>query len=91
MLPKEKIALGGKVNRTNRTIEPTLLRDVRLEDAVMQEEIFGPILPLISFSNFEDVLHYIKNEEKPLSAYLFSNDAKEQNIWLAWPRIQPRP
>ena len=55
---------------------------MRLEDAVMQEEIFGPILPLISFSNFEDVLHYIKNEEKPLSAYLFSNDAKEQNIWL---------
>jgi aldehyde dehydrogenase (NAD+) len=82
LLSKEKIAFGGKVNRTNRTIEPTLLRDVRLEDAVMQEEIFGPILPLISFSNFEDVLHYFKNEEKPLSAYLFSNDAKEQNTWL---------
>ena len=82
LLDKEKIAIGGKVNRTNRTIEPTLLRDVNLEDAVMQEEIFGPILPLISYSNFQDVLHYIKNEEKPLSAYLFSNDSKEQNTWL---------
>lgn len=82
LLQKDKIAFGGKVDRSNRTIEPTILRDINLDDAVMQEEIFGPILPLIVYSNFEDMLQLIQNGEKPLSAYLFSNNPKEQEAWL---------
>ena len=82
LIPEEKLAYGGKVDRDNRTIEPTLLRDVSLEDPVMQEEIFGPILPLIRYTHFEEVLSYIQDHEKPLSAYLFSNDQAEQNAWL---------
>ena len=82
LIQKEKVSHGGKVDRDSRTIEPTLLRDVSLEDPVMQEEIFGPILPLIRYTHFEEVLSYIQDHEKPLSAYLFSNDQAEQNAWL---------
>ena len=81
-LDKDKIAFGGAIDREMRTISPTLLKDVSLDDAVMQEEIFGPILPLISYTLFDEVLHYIQDHEKPLSAYLFSNNKAEQHAWL---------
>ena len=82
LIQKEKVAFGGNVDRNTRTIEPTLLRDISLEDPVMQEEIFGPILPLIRYTHFDEVLSYIQDHEKPLSAYLFSNEQTEQNAWL---------
>ena len=82
LIQKEKVAYGGNVDRNTRTIEPTLLRDISLEDPVMQEEIFGPILPLIRYTHFDEVLSYIQDHEKPLSAYLFSNEQTEQNAWL---------
>lgn len=81
LIQKEKVTYGGKVNRDTRTIEPTLLRDISLADPVMQEEIFGPLLPLIPYHDFNEVLNYISNQEKPLSAYLFSNQRKEQQLW----------
>jgi aldehyde dehydrogenase (NAD+) len=82
LIQKEKVSYGGKVDRNTRTIEPTLLRDISLEDPIMQEEIFGPILPLLPYTHFEDALSYIQDHEKPLSAYLFSNDKAEQAAWL---------
>lgn len=82
LLDRDKIAFGGQIYREKRTISPTLLKDVRFDDAIMQEEIFGPILPLLPYTNFEDALSYIQDHEKPLSAYLFSNDKTEQEAWL---------
>jgi aldehyde dehydrogenase (NAD+) len=82
LIQKEKVSYGGKVDRNTRTIEPTLLRDISFEDPIMQEEIFGPILPLLPYTKFEDALSYIQDHEKPLSAYLFSNDKAEQAAWL---------
>ncbi|MFN5653426.1 MAG: aldehyde dehydrogenase [Flavobacteriia bacterium] len=82
LLDKDKITFGGQIDREKRTISPTLLKDVRFDDAIMQEEIFGPILPLLPYTNFEDALSYIQDHEKPLSAYLFSNDKTEQAAWL---------
>jgi aldehyde dehydrogenase (NAD+) len=82
LIQKEKVSYGGKVDRNTRTIEPTLLRDISFEDPIMQEEIFGPILPLLPYAKFEDALSYIQDHEKPLSAYLFSNDKAEQAAWL---------
>jgi aldehyde dehydrogenase (NAD+) len=82
LLDKDKIAFGGQIDKEKRTISPTLLKDVRFDDAIMQEEIFGPILPLLCYTNFEDALSYIQEHEKPLSAYLFSNDKTEQAAWL---------
>lgn len=81
LIEPDKIALGGQIDALNRVIEPTLLRDVQVNDAIMQEEIFGPLLPLIKYQDFEEVLQYIENNEKPLSAYLFSNNPTEQKIW----------
>ena len=82
LLDKDKITFGGQIDREKRTISPTLLKDVSFDDAIMQEEIFGPILPLLPYTNFEDALSYIQDHEKPLSAYLFSNDKTEQAAWL---------
>lgn len=81
LIDQDKIALGGQIDALNRVIAPTLLKDVQLSDAIMQEEIFGPLLPLIKYQDFEEVLQYIENNEKPLSAYLFSNDPTEQKNW----------
>jgi len=81
LIDQDKIALGGQIDALNRVIAPTLLKDVQLTDAIMQEEIFGPLLPLIKYQDFEEVLQYIENNEKPLSAYLFSNDPTEQKKW----------
>lgn len=82
LLDKDKIAFGGQIDSEKRTISPTLLKDVSFDDAIMQEEIFGPILPLLPYTKFENVLSYIQDHEKPLSAYLFSNDKAEQAAWL---------
>jgi aldehyde dehydrogenase (NAD+) len=82
LLDKNKIAFGGAIDREKRSISPTLLKDVSYDDAVMQEEIFGPILPLLPYTKFNDALSYIQDHEKPLSAYLFSNDKAEQAAWL---------
>jgi hypothetical protein len=82
LLDKNKIAFGGAINHTDRTISPTILKEVSFDDAIMQEEIFGPILPVLSYKQFDTVLDYIQDHEKPLSAYLFSNDKTEQAAWL---------
>ena len=82
LLDKAKIAFGGAINHADRTISPTILKEVSFDDAIMQEEIFGPILPLLSYKQFDTVLDYIQDHEKPLSAYLFSNDKTEQAAWL---------
>lgn len=78
LIDKDKIFIGGKFDRENRYLEPTILRNVDIDDAVMQEEIFGPILPTLQFQNFDEALSIIKNFEKPLSAYLFTNNKEEK-------------
>ncbi len=67
------IALGGERDRETLRIEPTVLRGVTLEDPVMGEEIFGPVLPIITWSTFEDALKVIKSFPEPLACYIFSN------------------
>ncbi|MDP4807304.1 MAG: aldehyde dehydrogenase [Crocinitomicaceae bacterium] len=83
LLDKDKIAFGGAINHADRTISPTLLKDVGFDDAIMQEEIFGPILPLLPYTDFQEALAYIQDHEKPLSAYLFCNNKTEQAAWLS--------
>lgn len=81
MINREKIVFGGETNREKRYISPTVLDNVSWEDAVMQEEIFGPILPILTYKNFENAIEKVIDGEKPLSAYLFSNNSKEQEIF----------
>ena len=81
MIDHKKVVFGGETNREKRYISPTVLDNVTWEDAVMQEEIFGPILPILTYKNLETAMQTVVEGEKPLSAYLFSNDAKEQKLF----------
>jgi len=74
----EKIYFGGEYDEEKLYIEPTILTNINWKDDVMQEEIFGPILPVISFTNFNLILNEIIGLEKPLAAYLFTNNAEEK-------------
>ncbi len=69
-LDNGEIVYGGQVDRTSRYIAPTILRNVRMNDPVMQEEIFGPILPIITYNNYVE-LEEMLPEEKPLACYVF--------------------
>lgn len=79
MIDQEKVVVGGKASLENRYIEPTVLFPVDRTDAVMEEEIFGPILPILTFNKFDEALEQIQQNEKPLSAYLFSTNSDEKN------------
>ena len=74
-----KIALGGATDAKERYIEPTLLTDVPLTAPVMQEEIFGPVLPMIPFNDRTEAIKFINEREKPLALYYFGkvSDGKE--------------
>ena len=78
LIDPEKIFFGGKTDSSIKYIEPTILHNVTWDDPVMQEEIFGPILPVLTFNNFNEALIQIGNHEKPLAAYLFTNDSEEK-------------
>jgi len=79
MIDKKKVVVGGEDSPEKRYITPTVMFPVDRTDAVMEEEIFGPILPILTFDKFETALAEIQENEKPLSAYLFSNDSDEKN------------
>ncbi|WP_160137285.1 aldehyde dehydrogenase [Chryseobacterium sp. c4a] len=78
LIDQEKIYFGGNFDEEKRYIEPTILHHVDWKDEVMQEEIFGPILPVIGFKNYNIALNAILELEKPLAAYLFTNNAEEK-------------
>ena len=68
-----KIAVGGTLEEADRTIHPTLLTDVTPDMLIMQEEIFGPIVPVLTYKNIDDVIGYISSRPKPLALYIYSN------------------
>jgi aldehyde dehydrogenase (NAD+) len=70
------IAWGGKRNPSDAYLEPTLLTGVQPEMAVMREEIFGPILPILDYTNLDQAIGYINAHEKPLALYAFSQSSK---------------
>jgi len=82
LIDPKKVYYGGTHNRTDRRIAPTILNDVNLDDAVMQEEIFGPILPVIVYETIEEAFEIIKSIEKPLAAYLFSDSSLVKERFL---------
>jgi len=66
--------LGGGYDRSLRKIEPSLILDVKEEDRIMEEEIFGPLLPLISYKDKYEVIERLRGKESPLAFYIFSQD-----------------
>lgn len=77
-----KTAIGGEVQEAQNYFEPTVLIDVSDEMAVMEEEIFGPILPIMTYSNTTEAIRYINNKPKPLALYIFSNSEEVANTIL---------
>lgn len=76
------IAVGGQTNADTRYIAPTVLTDVPLDSAVMQEEIFGPVLPIVRASDLETAVQFIRAREKPLAAYLFTRSKDAETLFL---------
>ena len=75
-----EVVLGGKTDSGERYIAPTLLRNVSPSSPVMQEEIFGPVLPMLTFERREEVINFINEREKPLALYYFGDEEKGWKI-----------
>jgi len=78
LLDLKKIIYGGRSNPEDRYIEPTILCPVEWDDQIMEDEIFGPILPVLDYSDLDDIICKINERPKPLALYLFSEDESVQ-------------
>lgn len=76
------MVFGGQSDAEKRYIAPTILDNVTEDTPIMQEEIFGPIMPVLKFDNIEELVALQKTKEKPLSLYFFSKDKKCQDLVL---------
>ena len=76
LIDPEKAAIGGRYHGETLQIEPTVLSDVTWSDAVMQEEIFGPVLPILTYRDMSEVYAMLADKPKPLALYIFSEDKK---------------
>lgn len=70
------VAHGGQMNEEKRVIAPTLIDGVSMDSRIMSEEIFGPLLPIVSYSNIQEVVDHVNANPKPLALYVYSNDRK---------------
>jgi aldehyde dehydrogenase (NAD+) len=82
LLDKDKIIVGGNYNKETLQIAPTVMDNITLDDPVMGQEIFGPIMPLITYNSIEEADAYISSMEKPLALYIFSNSKNFQKHFL---------
>lgn len=71
-----KVVIGGKHDRGNLFIEPTVMDDVTQSDPVMKEEVFGPVLPLISYENLDDLISMLKTQPAPVALYIFTKNTR---------------
>nr|NP_724565.3 aldehyde dehydrogenase type III, isoform O [Drosophila melanogaster]AAM68899.3 aldehyde dehydrogenase type III, isoform O [Drosophila melanogaster] len=76
LMKSGRVAVGGNYDASERFIEPTILVDVKETDPIMEEEIFGPILPIFNVESAYDAIKFINAREKPLVIYVFSNSNK---------------
>eukprot|EP00794_Sanderia_malayensis_P013865 gene13865-15313_t len=82
LLDKEKIVIGGETDEAERYIAPTVMNRVTLDDAIMKEEIFGPLLPIVNVANQSEAIKLIAEREKPLALYVFSNTKANIDTFL---------
>lgn len=79
-LKEGRVRVGGRTDRADRYIEPTLLDEVPLSAAVMQEEIFGPVLPMVEFGALDEAVRFIREREKPLALYYFGSTKSGREV-----------
>ena len=70
-----EIYFGGSVDEKDLYLEPTILTNIKENSLIMEEEIFGPILPILEYSSLDEALTYVINKDKPLALYYFSEDS----------------
>jgi len=76
-----QVKVGGTFEESDRTIYPTVITNVSPDSLIMQEEVFGPVLPVLTYKNITDVIEYVNANNKPLALYVFSNNNKQiENI-----------
>ena len=76
LIDPAKVVVGGKSNRETLQIEPTVMDNVTWDDAVMQEEIFGPVMPILIYDSIDQVIELVNGRDKPLALYIFAKDKK---------------
>jgi aldehyde dehydrogenase (NAD+) len=76
LINNTKVCYGGTTDKENRFISPTILKDITFQDKIMDDEIFGPILPILTFSDINSAIHEVKSRPKPLSCYIYSKNKK---------------
>lgn len=76
---KGEILCGGRVDRDIKYVEPTIILNPETNSPVMEEEIFGPVLPVLSFSKIEEAINFINKKEKPLTVYYFGKYFRNPN------------
>lgn len=76
LIDENKVIVGGKYDENTLKIEPTVMDNVSWDDLIMQEEIFGPILPILTFKSADYIIEKIENRTHPLALYVFSQDKK---------------
>lgn len=81
-LQQGKIIHGGRTNRQDLFIEPTIVENVSFDSSLMKDEIFGPIVPVFSFSNAEEAKAIIEHNPDPLAFYVFTSSKKKEQWWL---------
>ena len=84
LINPEKVVYGGRGKAETLQIEPTIMTDITADDAVMGEEIFGPLCPVITYTTIKEAEDFIKEREKPLALYLFSNNKTTQQRFLRY-------
>jgi acyl-CoA reductase-like NAD-dependent aldehyde dehydrogenase len=82
LLNGQEIFYGGKVDEENRKIEPTIVVDPKLDSPLMQEEIFGPVLPVVTVKSPEEAIKFINGKPKPLALYIFSTSKGIQEKFI---------
>ena len=75
------VRCGGTINRAERYIEPTLLDNVKANSGVLTDEIFGPVLPMITIQSLDEAIEFINRREKPLAMYVFAEESEARNLF----------
>ena len=81
-LQQGTIAYGGRTNKELLFIEPTIMENIQLTASIMQEEIFGPVLPIIVFNNKAAAMEIISQHKNPLAFYVFTSSSEKEKDWL---------
>lgn len=84
LIDSSRIIVGGQMNESTLQIAPSVMDNVSLDDAIMKEEIFGPVLPVMTFRKIDEVVDFVTSRPKPLACYVFTNDREIEKTFTRY-------